>query len=209
MILRRFARPLLASWFVYEGLGAALRPAEHVAAARAGADLAAGNVEQVPELSDTQLGLLVRAHGVATVVAAGFLAIGKAPRTASLTLAALTVPLAVVNQPFTGNDRTRTERTERFVRNLGAIGAALIAGADYEGRPGVQWRVERARKDLDATRRAKDAVTGVEKSVGRGARRARHAARDARRAALLEARQAQATARRVLKTAQEAVPGVG
>lgn len=144
MLLRRLARPLLASSFVYDGVQAALHPAEHATAAREGSALVTERLGRAT-LSDAQVTLLVRVHGVATALAGLALALGKAPRTAALALAALTAPLAVVNQPFTSKGVERSEKTTKFVHNLGAIGAALIAGVDLEGRPGLSWRVHHAR----------------------------------------------------------------
>jgi uncharacterized membrane protein YphA (DoxX/SURF4 family) len=156
VLLRHVARPLLAAPFVYDGLSAALRPAAHVDAAAAAAEEVSGLVPSVPQVSRTQLGILVRAHGLLTAVAGVCLALNKAPRTAALALAGLSVPLAVANEPFTSHGAARTERTPRFVRNLGAIGAALVAGVDYEGRPGVRWRVAKAREQRAAVHAARD-----------------------------------------------------
>jgi uncharacterized membrane protein YphA (DoxX/SURF4 family) len=145
MLLRRLARPMLAAPFVYDGVQAALHPAEHVAAAR-------GLTDQVTErlgtgrLTDDQLTLAVRVHGGLTAVLGVALGAGFFPRVASLQLAALTVPLAVVHQPFTTKGPDRKTRTQAFVRHLGSIGAALIAGVDYQGRPGFSWRVDHARR---------------------------------------------------------------
>ncbi|ROS78501.1 DoxX family membrane protein [Cellulomonas sp. PhB143] len=229
MILRPFARPMLAAWYVGQGVDAVRHPGEHAAGARAGADLLSSTVEQVPRLTDKQLTLLVRAHGGATVVAGLLLALGKAPRTSALALAALTVPLAVVDQPFTSakgrgsgsepGGPSRSERTSRFLRDLGGIGAALIAAADTEGRPGVQWRVARARKDLQLSQHLRDAGRSVERSVEDAAhgtgRRTRRAVKDARRTARLEtyaakerARAAKDTARHAARKARKAVPAV-
>ncbi|WP_069386135.1 DoxX family membrane protein [Cellulosimicrobium cellulans] len=168
MLLRHVARPMLASWFVYDGVQTALKPAEHVRAARDGVDLVERSTGVDASLSESQVATLVRAHGAATAVAGLCLAFGKAPRTAALALAALAVPLAVVNQPFTSRGPEREERTRKFVANLGAIGAALIAGADYEGRPGVQWRLARARHDLAVATQAK------QHAVAAGAKGAAH-----------------------------------
>ncbi|MFF2268850.1 DoxX family membrane protein [Cellulosimicrobium cellulans] len=210
MLLRHLARPMLASWFVYDGLQAALKPAEHVRAARSGVELVEKSAGIEAPLSEKQVAVLVRAHGAATAVAGLFLAVGKAPRTAALTLAALTVPLAVVNQPFTSGEATRAERTRKFVANVGAIGAALIAGADYEGRPGVQWRLEKARHDLALAKQAKqEAVVagakGAVKEVSASARgAAKEASRSTRNAAKHAAKEAGRSARRATKAAQEA-----
>lgn len=169
MLLRHVARPMLASWFVYEGVQTARKPTEHVRAARDGVELVERTAGVDASLSESQVTALVRAHGAATAVAGLCLGLGKAPRTAALALAALTLPLAVVNQPFTTRGPERQERTRKFVTNLGAIGAALIAGADYEGRPGVQWRLAKARHDLALTAHAKqDAVVAGAKGAAHG-----------------------------------------
>ncbi|WP_155990685.1 DoxX family membrane protein [Paraoerskovia marina] len=184
MILRRIARPMLASWFVYNGVHAVTRPQEHLAAARAGTDLVGSRVATDTELTDKQLTLVVRAHGAAVALAGTTLALGVVPRTSALALAALNLPLAVVNEPLSNGPRPRSERTPEFVRAVGAIGAALIAGADYEGRPGVQWRIAQARKDLstsvelagkDAQMAVHAATDSVKDSGRRAARRAKKA----------------------------------
>ncbi|QJW36152.1 DoxX family membrane protein [Cellulosimicrobium protaetiae] len=206
MLLRHLARPMLASWFVYDGVQAALKPAEHVRAARSGVELVEKSAGIEAPLSEKQVTALVRAHGAATAVAGLFLAVGKAPRTAALTLAALTVPLAVVNQPFTSGEATRAERTRKFVANVGAIGAALIAGADYEGRPGVQWRLEKARHDLALARQAKQGavVAGTKGAVKDVSSSVRGAAKEAGRSTKDAAKEAARSARRATKAAQEA-----
>jgi uncharacterized membrane protein YphA (DoxX/SURF4 family) len=202
MLLRRLARPLLAVPFVYDGLSAALRPAEHTDAAREGADTVTRALGVDP-LDDTQVSLLVRAHGAATVVAGVLLAVGRAPRSAALTLAALTAPLAVVNQPFTSKGDLRKERTAKFVRNLGAVGAAVIAGIDLEGRPGVSYRIGQRRAAASRSiehaaektkLRADAATSSVKKSARSAAKDAEHAARSARKDAKHAVAQARAKA---------------
>ncbi|GAA1406155.1 MULTISPECIES: DoxX family membrane protein [Oerskovia] len=200
MLLRHVARPMLASWFIYDGVQAALKPAEHVRAARRGVSLVGQQLGVEEPLSEKQVSALVRAHGAATAVAGLFLAVGKAPRTAALTLAALSVPLAVVNQPFTPSDVPRDVRTRKFVANLGAIGAALIAGADYEGRPGVRWRVDRARKDIDLAKNAKHQVDAAKHKVESVTDKATHAV-------TASTRKAGRTARRAASSATGAVKG--
>ncbi|MCB7137243.1 DoxX family membrane protein [Cellulosimicrobium marinum] len=211
MLLRHVARPMLASWFVYDGVQTVLKPAEHVRAARSGVELVERGAGVEAPLSDAQVTALVRAHGAATAVAGLFLAVGKAPRTAALTLAALTVPLAVVNQPFTPGDASRSERTRRFVANIGAIGAALIAGADYEGRPGVQWRLEKARHDLAVARQAKqDAVVESAKGAAKDLTgSAKHASAEAGRAARRAAKAAREAAEHAASLTSDAVHDAG
>jgi uncharacterized membrane protein YphA (DoxX/SURF4 family) len=164
MLLRRIARPLFASWFISEGWDAARRPEPHALRARGGVEKAlalvprgvlAGALEGYREPTAHQLSVLVRLHGAATATAGLMLATGKAPRTAALALAALTAPLVLTNLPrrdrSTLDKDARRERNERLVRALAFTGGALLAGIDYEGRPGVAWRVARAREEHAST----------------------------------------------------------
>ncbi len=176
MLLRRIARPLLAAPFVYDGVQAALHPAEHVEAARDGAALVTETLGAEP-LSDTQVSLLVRVHGAATAFAGLLLAVGRTPRTAALTLAALTAPLAVAHQPFTSKGAERSLRTAAFVKDLGKVGAAVVAGIDLEGRPGLSYRVRLAReKASHELEHAKDRTAReLHHAKGRGTRELKHA----------------------------------
>ena len=89
--------------------------------------------------------------------AGSLLALGKAPRAAALVLAGLAVPLVIANLPFTdrpGIDQDeRRERRDLLVQAVSFMGGALLAGADYEGRPGVAWRVNTARRTHAVTQR--------------------------------------------------------
>lgn len=173
MLLRRIARPLLAAPFVYDGVQAALHPDDHVEAASEGAALVTDALGAEP-LSERRVALLVRAHGAATAAAGLLLAVGRTPRTAALALAALTAPLAVAHQPFTAPRDQRGARTDAFVADLGKIGAAVIAGVDLEGRPGLSYRVRAAR-----TRAGKATERAAEKAAHQTHEITRDAARKA------------------------------
>ncbi|PZR52079.1 DoxX family protein [Xylanimonas oleitrophica] len=165
MLLRRVARPMLATPFVYDGVQAALHPAEHVAVARDVTDTVTDRLG-VARLSDSQLTLAVRVHGAVTAALGVGLAAGFFPRLCAIKLAAVTVPLAVAHQPFTSKGEERARRTVPFVRAVGAIGAALIAGVDHEGRPGLAWRVDHARhaaarSTAKTARKAEKKLAGV------------------------------------------------
>lgn len=149
MLVRRVARPLLASWFLVAGVDAARRPGDHVVAARPVVDKTTRSAGLPRTLTDRELRAAVRVHGIATAVAASNLAVGRAPRTSGLALAALTAPLVLVHQPVTGR-RLDREKIGPFVQQLGALGAALLAGADTAGTPSFGWRVRRARSKVAA-----------------------------------------------------------
>lgn len=179
MLLRRVARPMFASWFLVEGLDAVRHPATHAASAREGMTALrtrlgrygrVTGVERVlderygvdldsaldaalgRELSARQLTTAVRLHGAAMLVAGGMLALGRAPRTSALALAALTAPVALVNTPgrragalaTLDEPGSRTARRRRFWAAVSATGGALLAAGDYEGRPGLGWRWQNA-----------------------------------------------------------------
>lgn len=160
MLLRRIARPLFASWFVVEAVDGIRHPSAHATSVREGLAALRGHVRRVPALTDAldtaltsvtdrQLGLVVQAHGVATVAAAGALAAGKAPRTAGLALAVLAVPVVVASLPSgrvltKAPDEAEAARRQKFWSSLSALGGALLAAGDLAGRPGVAWRVHAA-----------------------------------------------------------------
>jgi uncharacterized membrane protein YphA (DoxX/SURF4 family) len=160
VLLRPIARPLFASWYVVEGVDAVRHPGRHAAAAREGVaalrERAGGRLaglDSDSSLTDRQLATVVQVHGAATVAAAGFLALGKAPRTAGVALAVLTVPLVVANLP-TGKVRDEEDaaRRRRFWTSLSALGGALLAAGDLAGRPSMAYRVHAAREARSATR---------------------------------------------------------
>lgn len=149
MILRRIARPLLAAPFVYDGVRTVLWPAESQAKWRS----------KLPEdqVTDAQVVQIARAHGVANAGLGVLLAIGILPRVSAVGLALLAVDEAWVGNPFDGDAKgLRIERTDKFIQSLGRAGAAFIAGADLEGKPGARWRIEAARHERADVKKGKD-----------------------------------------------------
>ncbi len=189
MLTRRIARPLLAGWFVAEGVDAVRHPGPHVERMRdVWRRLAARSDLGDPPPTDT-LHLLVKAHGGAMAAAGLLLALGKAPRTSACALALLTVPVAVMDapvrsqggQPTPATVAARSERgTRTLLRDLSLIGGAVIAGLDKEGSPSLGWRVRHARVDRDAELTARRTVAAARKETKHLAREARAAVKAAR-----------------------------
>ncbi|MEK8228101.1 DoxX family protein [Oerskovia sp. M15] len=203
MLLRHVARPMLASWFIYDGVQAALKPAEHARrSARCQPGRAAARCRGA--LSEKQATLLVRAHGTATAIAGLFLATGKAPRSAALTLAALSVP-----------SRSSTSRSPRQGRPAASApgsssGTSARSGprsspAPTTRTPGVRWRVDRARKDLALAKNAKHQVDAAKDSIGSAADKAAHSVTTKTARATKKARRA---ARSAVHSATGTVKGV-
>ncbi|GAA5086702.1 DoxX family protein [Nocardia iowensis] len=154
MLLRRLARPLLATVFVVEGVDTLRRPETRVKAAT---ELVQRGQRQLPEQYAAKLpsdpGTVVRINAGAQVAGGVLLALGKAPRLAALVLAATVVPATVTEQDFWNEPDPAQKATKRkaFLKDLGLLGGLMIAAADTEGKPSLGWRGKRAARDAAAT----------------------------------------------------------
>lgn len=179
MIVRRIARPLLASVFIAAGIEALRHPSaragqtahllEKVPDQAPGADVAARAAKD-PDL-------VVRVNGGVLLLGGALLATGRMPRLASTMLAASIVPTTAVEHAFW--DETDPERKAQsrslFFRNVGLLGGLLLAAVDTEGKPSLVWRAQHASQHASRT----------------AGREARHATRAAKREARFIAHRAQ------------------
>lgn len=147
MILRRLARPLLASIFIYGGIGA-LRHAEgHAEVAKPLVDKAVGaRQEKLPAAVPVDPVTLVRADATVKIVAGTLLALGKVPRLSALALVGSLVPTTIAGHPFWAakDDSEKQQELIHFLKNAGLLGGLLIAAADTEGKPSLGWWARRA-----------------------------------------------------------------
>lgn len=142
-MIRKVARPLLATVFVTSGVDALLHPAARAKQATPLLDLI-GPAVGLPDNKE----MLVRAEAVVTVAGGALLATGRVPRLAATVLALTLVPTAIATHPFwekSDPDERRRERTE-FLKDLGLLGGLLLASVDTAGKPGLAWRAQHARK---------------------------------------------------------------
>lgn len=155
---RRLARPLLASTFLADGIDAVRHPDAHVERFRK----LEPTLEKigVPSALTQDTRMLVRATGVVTTVAAFMLATNRKPRTAALTLAVLTVPVTIVNNPaWTAKDRARKKELQRgLARGASLVGGLLLAAVDRDGKPSFGWRVSSSREHKAAMRELKSSL---------------------------------------------------
>ncbi len=154
-ISRRLARPLLASSFVASGVDALLHPDSHVERFRK-VEPALEKAGIPPAIaSDTRL--LVRVSGGITALAGLMLATNRSPRSAALTLAAMTVPVTLVNNPIwaaSGKERKRDMR-RGLLTGASLVGGLLIAGLDRDGKPSLAWRAANTREHKAALKQLK------------------------------------------------------
>ncbi|ASF12096.1 hypothetical protein NBRGN_023_00640 [Nocardia brasiliensis NBRC 14402] len=163
MLLRRLARPLLATVFVVEGVDTLRHPESRVKAAT---ELVQRGQRQLPEQYAAKLpndpGTVVQVNAAAQVAGGVLLALGKAPRLAALVLAATVVPATVTEQDFWNEPDPAQKATKRnaFLKDLGLLGGLMIAAADTEGKPSLGWRGRRAARGAAATVSAALPFTG-------------------------------------------------
>ncbi|SFW54767.1 DoxX family membrane protein [Amycolatopsis australiensis] len=154
MILRRVARPLLATIFVTGGINA-LRQAEgHAKAAEPFLNAAFDKVgDVVPEQIPRDPVTLVRVDAAVKIGAGLALAAGKAPRLAAGLLLGSLVPTTLATHSFwTMKDPgERAQQQIQFFKNAGLAGGLLLAVADTAGKPSVGWRARHAAKDVSAS----------------------------------------------------------
>ncbi|MFF3171020.1 DoxX family protein [Streptomyces sp. NPDC057900] len=137
-VLRRIARPLLATPFITDA-GHALRSPRPLAAGTA------SRARQFGVTVDDPL-RLVRLNAAAQIVAGGALALGRFPRSASLVLAASLVPTTLAEHAWWKEKDPELRKDQRFhfARRVGLFGALLLAAADTHGKPSAAYRARTA-----------------------------------------------------------------
>jgi putative oxidoreductase len=173
MLVRRIARPLLASTFIYGGIDTLRNPQSRVPGARP-------VVETITEQADKQLPVTVprdveqwvKIDAAVKVGAGALFALGKLPRLTSLLLAGSIVPTTLAGHRFWEHTdpKERFGQLSHFLKNLGLLGGLLLAAVDTEGKPSVGYRARRA---------AHKAADSTEKSFAKAQKRASKAQKKA------------------------------
>jgi putative oxidoreductase len=190
MLVRRIARPLLASSFIYGGIDTLRHPQSRVPGARP-------IVEQITEQADKQLPVQVPRDveqwvkiDAGVKVAAGTLfALGRLPRLSAVALSGSIVPTTLAGHRFWEHDdpKERFGQLSHFLKNLGLLGGLLIAAVDTEGKPSVGWRARRAASK--ATEGAEKNLAKAQKSAAKAQKRAKKQAAEARKESKKQAKQ--------------------
>lgn len=151
-LVRRIARPLLASIFISEGVDTLRRPQLREAVAREA-------IEKYVEPLGASVSpkLAVRTNGAVMAVGGLLLASGKAPRMAATALSASLVINTVAGHPFWSFKDPEERRTHRkaFTRNLVFLGGLLHAAVDTQGKPSRAW-LRAHRKEVRASKASKE-----------------------------------------------------
>ncbi|QXU51938.1 DoxX family protein [Rhodococcus sp. LW-XY12] len=147
MLVRRIARPMLASIFIAGGIDALRKPEPKAGAAQPGLDqavnaLPASITDRLPSNPET----LVQINAAVQIGAGTLFALGKAPRLSALALIGSLVPTTVAGHDFWNveDPEARAQQRIQLIKNVSLIGGLLIAAVDTEGKPSLGWRSRRA-----------------------------------------------------------------
>ena len=171
MLVRRIARPLLATPFVYGGISTLRKPQDRGAGARPVVErITATADKQLPVQLPRDVEQYVKINAGVQVGAGTLLALGRLPRLTALLLAGSTVPATLAGHRFweETDPKVQFEKIAHFVKNLGMLGGLLLAAVDTEGKPSVGYRARRS---------AKAAAAATEKSFEQASKRAAKAQR--------------------------------
>lgn len=157
-MIRRFARPMLATVFVIDGVETLRNPQPRVETATPLVDKATPLVEKgeqavndrvtaaVPPVNKDPETLVKVLAGVKIGAGVTF-ALGKAPRLSALALTASHVPTTVSRNAFwnESDPALKSRKTTGLATDVALLGALLLASADTAGQPGMAWRAGKAK----------------------------------------------------------------
>lgn len=169
MIVRRIARPMLASVFIAAGVDALRNPGDR---SKRAAELL--DTVSAPPTVQEDPDLFVRVNGAALVGGGALLATGRMPRLASTLLAASIVPTTAIEHAFWDetDPAQRAQSRSLFLKNVGLLGGLLLASVDTAGKPGLAWRAQQA------TRTTRREARHAKRAAAREARLLAHRAQD-------------------------------
>ena len=148
-MIRKLARPMLASVYIADGVNTVKNSAERAQGAEkvAGAlksVLPAQYASYIPSDPET----LAKIGGGVKIGAGSTFALGKAPRLSAALLAGSSVATLLGRNAFweAKNEAEKSKLRNGALTNLALLGGVLIAAADTEGKPGIAWRAQDAAK---------------------------------------------------------------
>lgn len=147
MIIRRLARPMLATIFIAGGINA-MRDAEgHAQAAKPWLDKTVGQqAGNLPEGVPTDPVTLIQIDAGVKIGAGTLLAMGKFPRLSSMALLGSLVPTTLATHAFWEfeDEGQKQMQMTQFMKNVSLAGGLIIAASDTAGKPSVGWRARKA-----------------------------------------------------------------
>ncbi len=142
MLVRRIARPLLASTFIYGGIDALRNPQSKAPAVEKLDIINRPGIEKLNLASSEQA---VKVNGAIQVAAGSLLALGRFPRIAALALAGSIVPTTLAGHRFWEESEPAGRRAQQlhFTKNVSMLGGLLIASVDTAGKESLAHKTKR------------------------------------------------------------------
>lgn len=146
MIIRRIARPLLATAFIGQGVETLVNIDSGAQAVRPALDGLKDMPDPVSRNVPSNAVAVARATAAAQVGGGLLLATGRIPRVASAVLAATVIPANLGNHMFWAESDPEAKAAKRrgFLADLSLLGGLILASADTAGKPSLGWRGRRA-----------------------------------------------------------------
>lgn len=146
-MIRKLARPMLASVYVIDGVETVINPSAH----RESAESVLTKLRSVvpapyraylPSSPETAAQIV----GGVKAGAGSLFALGKAPRTAATLLAVTAIPSLVGRHAFweATDEDEKARRRSGAISDAALLGGILLATVDTAGNPGLQWRAKQA-----------------------------------------------------------------
>lgn len=168
-MIRKIARPMLASVYIADGVDTLVNTQAHVDETQSVLDkLRAALPTQYAKQIPNDPELVARAVGGTKVGAASLLAIGKAPRLSAGVLALTAIPTILGRHAFweTQDEKEKSARRSGFLTNVALLGGLGITTMDTAGKPGLRWRASHAAHDAQkAVQQALPTKSESEKSL--------------------------------------------
>jgi putative oxidoreductase len=145
VLVRRIARPLLASTFISGGIDALRHPEAKAPQAE---KLDIPSRPGMDKLNITTTVQAVRVNAAVQVAAGTLLSLNRLPRLSALALAASIVPTTLAGHRFweESDPAKRAGSQIHFFKNASMLGGLLIASVDTEGRESLRQKTKRVSK---------------------------------------------------------------
>jgi putative oxidoreductase len=142
VLIRRIARPLLATTFLTGGLDQLRHPGAKAPKAE---KLDIPSKPGMAKLHISSTEQAVRVNGAVQVVGGTLLVLNRFPRLAALTLAASLVPTTAAGHRFWEEDDKAAKSVQQahFFKNLSLLGGLLIASVDTAGKESLVRKTKR------------------------------------------------------------------
>ncbi|MCQ4624672.1 DoxX family protein [Corynebacterium sp. CCUG 69979] len=148
-MIRKLARPMLASVYIADGVGTVTSSSEHAKGAEKVVNtiksvLPAQYASYIPSDPET----VAKINGGVKIGAGATFALGKMSRLSAGLLAGSTVCTLMARNAFweAKNDEEKAKMRTGALTNVALLGGVLLATADTEGKPGLAWRAQDAAK---------------------------------------------------------------